>query len=55
MILVGAVLLVLGLLLPVSFAYVLVWLGIAFLIIGFVLVLVGTVGHHPVGGRSHWW
>jgi membrane-bound ClpP family serine protease len=54
MIVLGVVLLLLGWLLPVSFAGLLVWLGVVALVIGLVLLLVGSTGH-AVGGRRHYW
>ena len=51
MIVVGAILLILGLIFGVS---VLTWIGIVLLIVGLVFLVVGSAGH-PVGGRRYWW
>jgi hypothetical protein len=32
-----------------------IWLGWILLIIGIVLLLLGSVGRRPVGGRRHYW
>ncbi len=51
MIILGIILLILGFLLHVAF----VWtLGIIALIVGLILMLLGSVGH-AVGGRRHYW
>lgn len=51
MIIIGAILLVLGLVTGVG---VLWTIGIILLVIGLALWLLGTVGH-AVGGRRHYW
>jgi hypothetical protein len=49
-IIIGAILLILGLLLKISILWT---IGIIVLVIGLVLLLVGTTGR-AVGGRKHW-
>jgi membrane protein implicated in regulation of membrane protease activity len=51
-IILGIVLLVLALLIPAI--HVLFWIGVALIIIGLVLLLLGTTGR-PVGGRRYWY
>lgn len=51
MIILGIILLVLGYLLPIPLVST---LGIILLVIGVILLLLGTVGGHPVGGRAYW-
>lgn len=61
MIAAGIVLLLVGYLLPmlipvpVALVSLAVWLGWILLIIGIVLLLLGSVGRRPVGGRRHYW
>jgi hypothetical protein len=51
MIILGIVLLIVGFLLKVA----ILWsIGIAVLIIGLILALLGAVGH-AIGGRRHYW
>lgn len=52
MIILGVVLLILGWLLGIWLLYA---LGGILLVIGVVLLIVGTFAHHPVGGRAHWY
>lgn len=52
MIILGIILLVLGYLLGISL---LVTLGWICLVVGLVLLALGSFGHYPVGGRRHWW
>ena len=52
MIVLGVILLVLALLVPGL--SVLFWIGVALIIIGVVLMLMGSSGH-AVGGRNHYW
>jgi ABC-type glucose/galactose transport system permease subunit len=47
----GIVLLVLGYLLPIPLV---TTLGIILIVVGVILLLLGTVGGRPVGGRTHW-
>jgi ABC-type glucose/galactose transport system permease subunit len=47
----GIVLLVLGYLLPIPLV---TTLGVILIVIGVILLLLGTVGGRPVGGRAHW-
>lgn len=50
MIALGVILLVLWAIFKLS---VLLWIGVALLIIGLVLLIAGNTGH-PVGGRRYW-
>jgi hypothetical protein len=51
MIIIGLVLLLIGFLVKVA----IVWtIGIVVLVVGLILVLLGSVGH-AVGGRRHYW
>lgn len=47
MIILGLILAVVGYLIGVSL---LLWIGVAVLVVGLILLLVGSIGH-PVGGR----
>ncbi len=51
MIVVGAILLILGLIFGIS---ILTWIGVVVLVIGAVFWLLGAVGR-PVGGRRYWY
>jgi membrane-bound ClpP family serine protease len=51
MIILGLILLIIGFVAGIG---ILVTAGIIICVIGLILLLVGTVGHHAVGGRSHW-
>lgn len=51
MFILGLILALLGFFLGIS---VLMWIGVALLVVGAVLFLVGTAGH-PVGGRRYWY
>lgn len=51
MIVLGLILLVIGWLAGISL---LLWIGIALLVIGALLWIVGAAGH-PVGGRRYWY
>jgi uncharacterized membrane protein HdeD (DUF308 family) len=52
MIILGAILLILGLL----FSIPILWtIGIVVLVIGLVLLLAGSAGRAGVGGRRHWY
>lgn len=52
MIILGLILLIVGYLLSIPL---LTTAGIILLIVGAVLALVGSVGHHPIGGRQHYY
>ena len=51
MIVLGAILLILGLVFGISL---LVWLGVILLVVGAVFWLLGSTGR-PVGGRRYWY
>ena len=51
MIILGVVLIIVGFLIAFP---ILITIGVILAIVGVVLMLVGTVGHRQVGGRSHW-
>lgn len=51
MIILGVILLLLGYLLGISLLY---YVGGILLVVGLVLLLLGSTGR-PVGGRSYWW
>jgi hypothetical protein len=51
MIVIGAILLILGLVFGIS---ILTWIGVVLLVIGAVFWLLGTVGR-PVAGRRYWY
>ncbi|WP_406389826.1 DUF6131 family protein [Streptomyces sp. NBC_00887] len=51
MIIIGAILLIVGLLAGLGFLWT---IGIILLVIGLILWLLGSVGH-AVGGRKHYW
>jgi hypothetical protein len=52
MIILGVILLIVGFLIGFP---ILTAIGIILIVVGAVLLLVGTVGHRQVGGRSHWY
>lgn len=51
-IILGVVLIIVGVLIGIPVLYT---IGIALVVIGLVLALVGGVAHRPLFGRSHWW
>jgi hypothetical protein len=51
MIILGVILLLLGYLLGISLLY---YIGGILLVVGLVLLVLGSLGR-PVGGRSSWW
>lgn len=51
MLILGLILAVIGWVAGIS---ILLWIGVALLVIGAVLLLIGTTGR-PVGGRRYWW
>lgn len=51
MIILGIILLVVGYLTSIS---IILWLGVALLVVGALLAILGAVGR-PVGGRSWYW
>jgi hypothetical protein len=51
MLIAGVILLLLGLFLKIS---ILTTIGIIVLVVGAVLMILGSAGH-PVGGRRHYW
>jgi hypothetical protein len=51
MILLGLILLIIGFIAKIA----IVWtIGIVVLVVGLILILLGSIGH-PVGGRRHYW
>jgi VIT1/CCC1 family predicted Fe2+/Mn2+ transporter len=52
MIILGVILLVVGFLLGFQILWV---IGACLAVVGVILLLTGTVGHRPIGGRSHYW
>jgi hypothetical protein len=51
MIILGIILVVVGFLVSIPILW---YIGIALLVIGLILALLGGVMHRPVGGRAHW-
>lgn len=52
MIILGVILIILGFLIGIPIIW---WIGVALVVIGLILALLGGVAHRPVGGRAHWW